>query len=152
MNNLSNERLEKIASWREKYGYGHNVVIPAEEAEVMARELLALREAQREPVAWDYEWASCITCEGPRNFKRVIEREAPPEWAIDEGQARKIILLYAAPQLPAVPDGWVMVPMTPTAEMRMNGIEAAANAMRLIEECPTRHCWRAMIAAAPKPE
>ena len=47
-----------------------------------------------EPVAWDYEWASCITCEGPQNFNRVIEREAPPEWAINEGQARNIIPLY----------------------------------------------------------
>lgn len=46
------------------------------------------------PVAWDYEWASCITCEGPQNFNRVIEREAPPEWAVDEGQARNIIPLY----------------------------------------------------------
>ncbi len=49
---------------------------------------------QQEPVAWDYEWASCITCEGPQNFNRVIEREAPPEWAINEGQARNIIPLY----------------------------------------------------------
>lgn len=63
------------------------------------RELLALREAGKEPVAWDYEWASCITCDGPQNFKRVIEREAPPEWAIDESQARNIIPLYAAPPL-----------------------------------------------------
>lgn len=46
------------------------------------------------PVAWDYEWASCITCEGSQDFKRIIEREAPPEWAIEEGQARKIIPLY----------------------------------------------------------
>ncbi|SEP40340.1 hypothetical protein [Enterobacter sp. NFIX58] len=58
-----------------------------------------------EPVAWDYEWASCITCEGPQDFKRVIEREAPPEWAVHEGQARKIIPLYAAPPAPvSVPD------------------------------------------------
>ncbi|HBQ0465316.1 TPA: DUF551 domain-containing protein [Klebsiella aerogenes] len=49
---------------------------------------------QQEPVAWDYEWASCITCEGPQNFNRVIEREAPPEWAINEGQARNVIPLY----------------------------------------------------------
>lgn len=52
-----------------------------------SRELLANREAQ--PVAWSYEWASCITCEGPQNFQPVIEREAPPQWAIDEGQARR---------------------------------------------------------------
>lgn len=51
------------------------------------------------PVAWDYEWASCTTCEGPQNFKRVIEREAPPEWAVHEGQARNIIPLYRLPEI-----------------------------------------------------
>ncbi|ENZ7725889.1 DUF551 domain-containing protein [Klebsiella aerogenes] len=60
---------------------------------------------QQEPVAWDYEWASCITCEGPQDFKRVIEREAPPEWAVDEGQARNIIPLYRHAQpAPVVPE------------------------------------------------
>lgn len=52
----------------------------------------------QDPVAWDYEWASCITCEGPQDFRRIIEREAPPEWAIDEGQARNITPLYRHPQ------------------------------------------------------
>lgn len=58
-----------------------------------------------EPVAWDYEWASCITCEGPQDFNRVIEHEAPPEWAVEEGQARNIIPLYrhAQPAPDAIP-------------------------------------------------
>ena len=63
------------------------------------------------PVAWDYEWASCITCEGPQNFNRVIEREAPPEWAVDEGQARNIIPLYRhaqpAPETEREPIAWL---------------------------------------------
>lgn len=46
---LTTERLKTIAAWRAKYGAGHNVVIPAEEAEAIAMELLANREAQ--PVA-----------------------------------------------------------------------------------------------------
>ena len=58
------------------------------------------------PVAWDYEWASRITCEGPQNFNRVIEREAPPEWAVEEGQARNIMPLYRHAQpAPVVPNG-----------------------------------------------
>ncbi len=69
---------------------------------VLTSELLANREAQ--PVAWSYEWASCITCEGPQNFQPVIEREAPPQWAIDEGQARSVTPLYTAPPAPAVMD------------------------------------------------
>jgi len=59
---------------------------------------IALSALTAEPVAWDYEWASCITCEGPQNFKRVIEREAPPEWSVDEGQAKNIIPLYRCAQ------------------------------------------------------
>lgn len=59
---------------------------------------IALAALTAKPVAWDYEWASCITCEGPQNFKRVIEREAPPEWAVDEGQAKNIIPLYRCAQ------------------------------------------------------
>ncbi|WP_263754595.1 hypothetical protein [Kosakonia cowanii] len=47
---LSRERLEKIASWREKFGAGHNVMLPAEEVEAMARMLLAGMDS--EPVAW----------------------------------------------------------------------------------------------------
>lgn len=66
-------------------------------------ELQERRKADSEPVAWDYEWASCITCEGPQDFKRIIEREAPPEWAIEEGQARNIIPLYRHAQ-PALAD------------------------------------------------
>ncbi|WP_413476010.1 hypothetical protein, partial [Hafnia paralvei] len=71
---------------------------------VMARQLLAYEQAAKNPVAWDYEWASYITCEGPQDFNRIIEREAPPDWAIDEGQARNIIPLYAAPVLPKQPE------------------------------------------------
>lgn len=65
---------------------------------------IALASLEAEPVAWDYEWASCITCEGPQDFKLIIEHEAPPEWAIHEGQARNLIPLYAAPPAPVMPD------------------------------------------------
>ncbi|WP_404677258.1 DUF551 domain-containing protein [Raoultella ornithinolytica] len=67
---------------------------------------MALAAMDSEPVAWDYEWASCITCEGPQNFNRVIEREAPPDWSIEEGQAKNIIPLYRHAQpAPVVPNG-----------------------------------------------
>ncbi|GKW29482.1 hypothetical protein AB6D34_18255 [Pectobacterium brasiliense] len=42
-NNTSTERLEKIASWREKYGDNESVVIPADEAASIVSELLSLR-------------------------------------------------------------------------------------------------------------
>ncbi|MBZ7546694.1 DUF550 domain-containing protein [Klebsiella oxytoca] len=49
-NQLTRERLEKIKSWRETYGAGSNVMLPAEEAEELAR--IALTAMDSEPVAW----------------------------------------------------------------------------------------------------
>lgn len=52
---IQKERLEKIASWREKYGVGHNVMLPAEEAEALAR--FALAAYEQEPVADVVAWS-----------------------------------------------------------------------------------------------
>ncbi len=49
---ITRDRLEKIKSWREIYGAGSNVMLPAEEAEELARMALAAMES--EPVAWRY--------------------------------------------------------------------------------------------------
>ncbi|HCA9727483.1 TPA: hypothetical protein MYK22_002732 [Klebsiella pneumoniae] len=52
---LTRERLEKIKSWRETYGAGSNVMLPAEEAEALA--LIALVAMDSEPVAYiDKQW------------------------------------------------------------------------------------------------
>lgn len=48
---MTKERLIKIKEWRELYGAGSNVVLPAEEAEELARVALAVTGA--EPV---YQW------------------------------------------------------------------------------------------------
>lgn len=71
--------------------------IDADHGKVLKALRIALASLEAEPVAWDYELASYITCEGPQKFKHIIEREAPPEWAIDEGRARNIVPLYTAP-------------------------------------------------------
>ncbi|HGN9416721.1 TPA: hypothetical protein ACK11A_004475 [Klebsiella pneumoniae] len=42
---LTRERLEKIKSWRETYGAGSNVMLPAEEAEELARMALAAMDS-----------------------------------------------------------------------------------------------------------
>lgn len=47
---ITRERLEKIKSWRETYGAGSNVMLPAEEAEELAR--MALAAMDGEPVAY----------------------------------------------------------------------------------------------------
>ncbi|WP_373464933.1 hypothetical protein [Klebsiella pneumoniae] len=43
---LTRERLEKIKSWRETYGAGSNVMLPAEEAEELARIALAAMDGE----------------------------------------------------------------------------------------------------------
>ncbi len=44
-NHLNRERLEKIKSWRETYGAGSNVMLPAEEAEELSRMALAAMDS-----------------------------------------------------------------------------------------------------------
>lgn len=50
---ITKERLTKIQQWRETYGLGSNVVLPAEEAEELAR--IALASLEAEPVAYMYK-------------------------------------------------------------------------------------------------
>lgn len=49
MSTITRERLLKIQQWRETYGAGSNVMLPAEEAEELARIALAALEAEPEP-------------------------------------------------------------------------------------------------------
>lgn len=53
MTTITRERLLKIQQWRETYGTGSNVMLPAEEAEELAR--IALASLDAEPVAWTDE-------------------------------------------------------------------------------------------------
>ena len=48
---ITKERLLTIKQWRETYGPGSNVVLPAEEAEELAR--IALASLEAEPIAWE---------------------------------------------------------------------------------------------------
>ncbi|EAQ2729807.1 hypothetical protein FKD07_22430 [Salmonella enterica] len=72
MSTITRERLLKIQQWRETYGAGSNVMLPAEEAEELARIALAALEA--EPVVPEsisvrqaisaLESADCVTTIG----------------------------------------------------------------------------------------
>lgn len=63
---ITRERLEKIKSWRETYGAGSNVMLPAEEAEELARMALAAMDSESGCLPLDYlqghkdglEWAA----------------------------------------------------------------------------------------------
>ena len=65
---LTRERLEKIKSWRETYGAGSNVMLPAEEAEELAR--IALAAMDSEPVAE-------VLSNRPGNDTSTIDRAIP---------------------------------------------------------------------------
>ncbi len=137
---ITRERIEQIVYFR------RTLSLPPSHDEIEELARMALDAIDSEPVAWDYEWASCITCEGPQDFKRIIEREAPPEWAIEEGQARNIIPLYRHAQ-PAtvVPD-----------EMTIRDACKFVQDMRLFDDVSVivmrtwNACRAAMLAAAPQ--
>lgn len=91
-NQLNRERLEKIKSWRETYGVGSNVMLPAEEAEELAR--IALVAIDSEPVAYTDE----------RNLGYIDRgRETAYLWGKQNSEARDVPL-YRHAQQPVVPD------------------------------------------------
>lgn len=84
---ITKERLLTIKQWRETYGPGSNVVLPAEEAEELAR--IALASLEAEPAAYI--------------FKHPAGKLF---WALtDESNKEQadVIPVYAAPPVPVVP-------------------------------------------------
>ncbi|MCV5337911.1 DUF551 domain-containing protein [Escherichia coli] len=88
MTTITKERLLTIKQWRETYGPGSNVVLPAEEAEELAR--IALASLEADPVAYI--------------FKHPAGKLF---WALtDESNKEQsdVIPVYAAPPVPVVPE------------------------------------------------
>ncbi|EOV0058686.1 hypothetical protein U5389_000249 [Escherichia coli] len=85
MTTITKERLLTIKQWRETYGPGSNVVLPAEEAEELAR--IALASLEAEPVAW------------MRDDADGREYNARNEFSGGGGG----VPLYATPPVPVVP-------------------------------------------------
>lgn len=89
-NQLTRERLEKIKSWRETYGAGSNVMLPAEEAEELARMALAAMDRDKERnehAEWSQATFGNVGPVGPLKHlsKEALEAAAEPddlsEWA-----------------------------------------------------------------------
>lgn len=83
---LTRERLEKIKSWRETYGAGSNVMLPAEEAEEMAS--IALAAMDSKPVAWTDEQELRDVDRGGCGYLFTVNPVTP------HADERRIILLY----------------------------------------------------------
>ncbi|EOM3918930.1 DUF551 domain-containing protein [Escherichia coli O115:H51] len=86
---ITKERLLTIQQWRETYGPGSNVVLPAEEAEELARIALASLEAK--PIGAFHIAEQQV--DGTSDYIK------DGEWPIDNGT----IEVYAAPPVPVVP-------------------------------------------------
>ncbi|HAV9069131.1 TPA: DUF551 domain-containing protein, partial [Escherichia coli] len=89
MTTITKERLLTIQQWRETYGQGSNVVLPAEEAEELARIALASLEAK--PIGAFHIAEQQV--DGTSDYIK------DGEWPIDNGT----IEVYAAPPVPVVP-------------------------------------------------
>ena len=120
MTTITKERLLTIKQWRETYGPGSNVVLPAEEAEELAR--IALASLEAEPVSQTYNLPELIegmevsidvsTCDadlGNRYFGTVTEA-----LELDTAKNGYILLVQdAEPNFdvngnsPVTPDSWI---------------------------------------------
>ncbi|HBE3489211.1 TPA: DUF551 domain-containing protein [Escherichia coli] len=81
MTTITKERLLTIKQWRETYGPDSNVVLPAEEAEELAR--IALASLEAEPVGEFYEYK-------PGDWYQRSVGDKAPKW----------VPLYATPPVP----------------------------------------------------
>ncbi|EIY6170398.1 hypothetical protein MND03_000914 [Escherichia coli] len=101
---ITKERLLTIKQWRETYGPGSNVVLPAEEAEELAR--IALASLDAEPVAWKVTFTQIDreynTFTGMYSDKAEVERWVRLHKACNF--LAEITPLYAAPPAMVVPD------------------------------------------------
>ncbi|EKS5554493.1 DUF551 domain-containing protein [Escherichia coli] len=90
MTTITKERLLTIKEWRETYGPGSNVVLPAEEAEELARIALASLEAK--PIGAFHIAEQKV--DGTSDYIK------DGEWPIDNGT----IEVYATSPVPVVPE------------------------------------------------
>ncbi|EES6290642.1 DUF551 domain-containing protein [Escherichia coli] len=104
---ITKGRLLTIKQWRETYGPGSNVVLPAEEAEELARIALAALEA--EPVAWKVTFTQIDreynTFTGMYSDKAEVERWVRLHKACNF--RADITPLYTAKPVPVTPDSWI---------------------------------------------
>ncbi|ECE0936527.1 DUF551 domain-containing protein [Salmonella enterica subsp. enterica] len=93
MTTITKERLLTIKQWRETYGPDSNVVLPAEEAEELARIVLASLEA--EPIGF-----RCRRNDNLGDWSYVYHREP------DDFERKHLVIegIYAAPPAPVVPE------------------------------------------------
>ncbi len=143
---LTRERLVKIKSWREIYGAGSNVMLPAEEAEALA--LIALAAMDSEPVAWTWHY---------REQWHVTSDKGRAAFVAIDGDVDVLPLYRHAQPVPVVPDD-VLDALQKVARIRLDlndfdgdrrGIaDCLGDAEEALIEVVNRRA--AMLAAAPQ--
>ncbi|HHZ0917253.1 TPA: hypothetical protein ACV8ZB_003685 [Salmonella enterica] len=124
MTTITRERLLKIQQWSETYGAGSNVMLPAEEAEELAR--IALASLEAEPIG--------VFHIEDQQVSGTTDYIKDGEWPIDNG----VIEVYAAPPAPVVPEK--MNFSTACNFVQINGMakeDRATLAMRAWNACRT---------------
>ena len=131
MTTITKERLLTIKQWRETYGPGSNVVLPAEEAEELAR--IALASLEAEAVATFYK-SEC------GNVFNTLD-----SWLPVEGVNK----LYTEPQLPQP-----AVPNNAAAAIRACLDEFPEDVRDIVEECASiaENACRASMLHDSEPE
>lgn len=147
---ITKERLLTIKQWRETYGPGSNVVLPAEEAEELAR--IALASLEAEPVAWKVAFTQIDrkynTFTGMYSDKSEVERWVRLHKACNF--RADITPLYTAPPVPVVPEEKPMPNALSMLEREITQLigdaqEATVTGYELIAEA-----WRLMDGQDPK--
>ncbi|WP_447841333.1 hypothetical protein [Enterobacter ludwigii] len=176
MSTITRERIENLIEFNSE---GSDCQANAEQWEVHELARIALPSLEAEPVAeCHHQWKSgganklqrqkqCVKCgrvelvapPAPVSVPAAMEMDDDFDSAFEHGKAvgwnacRAAMLQGAYGNSPVIPDGWVMVPVEPTAEMQ----SAAAGAIRF-DTTPINKLWtgnavyRAMLAAAPQQE
>ncbi|HAX8449930.1 TPA: hypothetical protein ACJKKW_004322 [Escherichia coli] len=102
---ITKERLLTIKQWRETYGPGSNVVLPAEEAEELARIVLASLEA--EPVAWRYGYVKKGVTDSQGEPWVGDWKYVPTKEDCNDRPSYEIQALFTAPPVPVTSEGLV---------------------------------------------
>ncbi|HEB9001687.1 TPA: DUF551 domain-containing protein [Escherichia coli] len=147
MTTITKERLLTIKQWRETYGPGSNVVLPAEEAEELAR--IALASLEAEPVAYIFKhpagklfWA--LTDESNKEQSDVIPvyADSPAPVVPDEIDVNDVprAVTYFKTHRDCYADGWnaCRAAMLQSGNFRENK-NSSTNNFREIAETSTNY-------------
>ncbi|WP_097754421.1 hypothetical protein [Escherichia coli] len=105
MTTITKERLLTIKQWRETYGPGSNVVLPAEEAEELAR--IALASLEAEPVAWRYRYVKKGVTDSQGEPWVGDWKYVPTKEDCNDRPSYEIQALFTAPPVPVTSEGLV---------------------------------------------